>query len=404
MKDPNNLLDHWHREWWCKTSKLYPYNQLISFRRKDIEGIYHTMKTYFGKEHFEPLVLNRCTYNDIDPIRCLLADSTGISNFRIFEIINAIRYTERKNPKLAHKLKNARNYPRHFMDLALESEVNRILDQAGFHIHHNVVKGSQPLDGYLVFDGKGYIVECKKAYNFKFDLIHGLWTMLLNMLSKIEKMNKGIGLYGYFTINENSVKKSTHDLNDIVNKFFKQLLKKDNYYLKSEHGGLKWRTFPYHKKDFLLKLNEQDWTFLFRIEPPDTISPGVINRYHSEIRFQYGINREDARKKLDSIIKKAKRQHKANTDLPLLLFLDFETNRSLFNPLFSSPKDIYINRIKEQVNKSAKDVIVCMLFRNYTSISPQKTMEVVCDEKFNELRQKLLSMSLNDSFKLEMVR
>lgn len=400
MKQKDNIIDYWHKEWWCRTSSLYPYNQRISFRREDIEGIYNSLEKYFGLKHFEALHLNQCSYEDLDPIRCLLADSSGVSNLRIFEIINAIHYAERKIEELDKKMKATRNDPRQFMDLVFESEVNRILDQAGFHIQHNVVKGSQPLDGYLEFGGQGYIVECKKAYNFKFELIPRLWSLVLNMLSNIQRLNKGIGMYGYFTIDETSMKKSVHHLNQIIHQYFDQIKNNNTYFLRSKYDELKWHTFPYDKKDYLIKLNEEEWTFLFRLHPPDTITPGALNRYHSEIRFHYSIDHDDAHKKLFRIIESAKKQHGKNKELPLLLFLDFERTRSLYTPLFSSCDDIDSKRILGRINNSNRNVIICLFFRNFTSTYPKKELKVICDDKYESLKQKLESMNLNDGFEL----
>lgn len=392
-----NLLEKWRNDWWCKTSTLYPHAQLISFRRIDILGIYENLKSYFGLEHFEPIHLHQCKYEDLDLVRCLLADSTEISNFRIFEIINAILYTERKNSVLAQKLKATLKDPRQFMDLVFESEVNRILDENGFSIRHNMIIGTQQLDGYLEFMDQEYIVECKKVYNLKYELIRTLWSILFKMLSKIEKMDKGFGLYGYFTIAEISMKKSVHILNRIISQFFKQLQERKKYYIRSQHDGLNWATFPYHEKEYLAKLTENDWSFLFRLKPPDRIIPG-INRYHAEIRFQYRIDLEDAHTKLFRIISKAEKQHKNNRRKPLLIFLDFESNRSLMNPLFSSLENLHYERIKRRLSKNSSDVILCFFFRSYTSITPEKIVKVICDDKFYLLKRQLETMNLNDSF------
>lgn len=397
-----NILNKWYKHWRWQTSNLNVlHHNKLQFNRKDIEKVHLFLNDFFGLDYFEPTMLDKMSVDSFNPVISALIHKMPSSNFRIFEIINAIEFSKKWAPQHFNQMANTKNDTERFFPYLFESEIKTLLRHNGFLIKKEKKDEIQKYDAVMAYGSQKFIIECKKLYSNKYLFFESIWNNIFAMLNKINRQKYGVSVYGYFDIDERNPGKSAHNQKKNFNRFSNDLSNCRNPKQKYECDNEALYIFPFNTMEYNILKIEDKHTCLFCLELKEEFYTNNLNRYHAEIKFKASSDIRELNNKMKKTIRRAIEQHEKSSHLPLMIFIDNEKNISPILPLFNSKEDVDVRWIEEKIEKSSRDIIICLYFRSYDKyMFPKKEMIVFGPDKFKNLCNKLEMMNLNSSYKI----
>jgi hypothetical protein len=292
-------------------------------------------------------------------------------------------------------------------DTFFELWLSKFLSENGFetntHDFYIQTKDSvkKPLDCTLIFEGEKYLIECKKIYNLKQEIINDI---ILEVTAITKGFSDGFNvseLFGGYVVFSN--KRITPADKDLVLKNFRKLIKRHFHGLRHRNSldvslSHEFRTESVSVKiisSFLLK-NIKDNIFekesdilLF-----DTVLHGTFEG-RVTLNHRVKIGHPDIVASIADKINSKVKQHKNSTIKKKIIALEFENVE--LSPNFKNSYPVDINTFTESAFTKLirNDLSILIILKTIRNTGCKIEFGIISDNTFNSrLKQRLTSMTM----------
>jgi hypothetical protein len=138
--------------------------------------------------------------------------------------------------------------------------------------------------------------------------------------------------------------------------------------------------------------NAEKYDILFYLDQPENPVSDTVFQYRGKVSAKFLGSKKVISKKLETVLKEKKLQHKNSCFENKIIFLDSEAFPEFQMGLFNSPEMFDINEIIRIYNKLNLKDILCVIRRIYLHEQPEVLMDIIRPENFKEADDVLKSL------------
>lgn len=365
MTEIKNLLALWYKEAFTLSS---PFNLQSKIARSKVDFIHTKLLDFFGSRFFNVDPNVDKTINKIHWIYSLLANSNHLGCYHaLHDICLLIDYSKRLDLSIQKELQQLKRNPENLRTFFFELFVYRILDQHTIPNEKKPLVNNQTLEGICILKGQEFLFECRKSFlpniselDIKRRLMTDIWQ-----LSQSQK--HGTGMICTLQLSRPVLGIHRENAKQKLRAYFKTLneIEGENRiaYTHSDEYGT-FAAINYDEADLIEIKAKKEYDVLLYIVPPKYPVPGIPNYYHAEVACNFSLNRSEIYKKLETVLREKKKQHR-HSALHKILFLDNETLPEFHMNLFQNESMYEPTMVQEVYNKIGFKDILCIIKRQY---------------------------------------
>jgi len=397
VEKSKNILEEWKKHCDWLSSTLNP-NEI--FDRKAVNEVYYTLKNCFGEEYF---ILQANT--DLSWIHSLISNYNQVGCISaIFEIASIIIYCQKElDETFLSKICELKGNPDNLRSYFQELYTYRLLDRNQIANRKKPIFNNQELEGTCTILNHEFLFECRKLYAPNVEQLNTLCTIIEKFFRCIESMNKGIGLIATIKLKDRNAKSNKDKFIKKIKTFTNEFNFRNDFgiipYCISDNTG-EFSIINYDKIDLLEIESKKDYDILAKIIPPEYEAPHRINIYKFFLYTEFSITQDKATENLINFIKEKKKQHKNSPIKQKIFFFDSEFMPEIRLGLINSEDIINKAKIKNFIESTSSDIVLCITIRNYFGLIPQVKILTFAKEKYYNVCHSLESLKTNFDFVL----
>ena len=398
-----NLLVNWKENiktfaWRNALQNTSPYSE--------INRIYETLTSFIPENQ----LIVKDIYRDHNSITQILTNYDIVSIYQLLDYVLIIEYFQNHPNKECVRLKNKEGQINfnEFDDRLFELYFNKLLNDNSLKTRidksYTLKTGiKKPLDSFLDYNNKEYLVECKKVNFDRMRLIERLLSKVLNSINRFKKdLHISEVFKGFVGIKKQSF--SSADIHKIFNSFDSQTKKYFSDYRNNKDKNLNlehvlenevfklYLTPAYYDKK--IEKKNLDSTFKHYISFNSNSFDYANNRFKLDIAILVNFN--DLENQLVAKIKKKIKQHKESSINDKLIIFGFDaTIRN--NRLDGHIPDL--DKVLKRINFDFidnKQLSIVFLIKTFSSQKPTVKLSLAYDDNFDlKLRETLLKLQYN---------
>lgn len=364
-----NLIENWNKEVQYLSSPLH-IKPLLS--REKVNTIYNTLLTSFGLKYFDIKKGESKPLDKMNWLHSLLSNSNNVGCINaLYRITLLLEYSKKLDVSIQKELINLKRNPQNLRAFFLELFVFNLLDKNNIPNTKKDKINNQEIEGTCVLFGDTYLYECRKAYMPKLDELNLIMRLATEFLKHGQTINSGHGMictislerplkgkhYSYFEARIKNYFKDFNKLNGKLNTI-------DYVVEDAEYGTFK--AIDFNRADLIEIENSKKNDVIFQLIPPESVTPGIHNKYTAGISGKFNMLDSIIYKKLESILKEKKDQHKNSPFTHKIIFIESEALPELQMSMFQHQHMFDPVKIDAIYKKLNLDSIVCLIRREYS--------------------------------------
>lgn len=399
-----NLLSEWYQEAQVISS---PFAIRTQFPRARVDFIYLTLKDFFGLSFFG---VNAGTNKAIDKISWLfglLSTNKSIPCYHaLYDICQLIGYSKTLDDSIQKEMTQLKRNPENLRAFFFELFIYRLFDLNAVVNAKKVVSGNQVLEGTCELDGKTFLFECRKAFMPKIHELDVLRRILTDIYLLGQEFPLGVGMICTIKLTRPVSGAHLTDMRTKLRGFFKKLSEiKSRVTIQYTHGGEfgVLAAIDYDEATLIDIQAKKDYDILYYVEPPRIPVPGIPDLYRARISCNFSVAESQVYKKLETMFKEKKRQHRNSPFENKIIFLDSESLPEFHMNIFQNDSMYRPEMIQQAYTKAGLKDILCIVRRSYNNEGPLVLADVIAPAHLQVAASALKSMLLeyyNDLRKL----
>ncbi|MES1222283.1 MAG: hypothetical protein ABUT20_42700, partial [Bacteroidota bacterium] len=391
-----NLLSEWSAEALAISS---PFAITPKYDRSKVEFIYNTIKEFFGMPFFEVNAGTDKAINKISWLYGLISTNKSIPCYHaLYDICLLISYSKTLDPSLQKELQQLKRNPENLRTFFFELFIYRMLDSNKIPNIKKLVSENHVLEGTCELNGKTFLFECRKAFMPKMNELDVKRRLLTDIWLLGQQMQGGVGMICTIKLTRPITGAHRSDLADKLRQYFKRLegIKSKvtiQYTHQGDYGSLS--AIDYDEATLIEIQAKKDYDVLYYVIPPKIPVPGIPDHYRAKISCNFSLNNSQIYKKLETLLKEKKRQHKSSSFKNKIIFLDSESLPEFHMNIFQTEGMYDLELVKQVYNKVGLKDILCIVRRFYNNKGPFILADVIAPDHLQETAGVLKSMLLN---------
>lgn len=393
--DTKNLLTEWYREAMAMSSPMAITRQ---YDRKKVEFIYQTLCDFFGLSFFG---VNGGSDKAIDKISWLfglVSTNKSIPCYHaLYDVCLLIEYSKTLDESIQKEMKQLKKNPENLRAFFFELFIYRLFDFNGVANDKKVVSGNQVLEGTCELDGETFLFECRKAFLPKIHELDIMRRILTDIWLLGQEFPLGVGMICTIKLTRPIAGIHLSDMREKLRGYFKKLSEiKSRVTIKYTHGGEYgvFSAIDYDEASLIEIQSKKDYDILYYVNPPKLPVPGVADLYRARISCNFFVSHSQLYKKLETMLKEKKRQHRNSVFQNKIIFLDSESLPEFHMNIFQNDSMFDLDMIRQAYNKVGLKDILCIVRRSYNNEGPFVQADVIAPDHLQDAAKMLQSMLL----------
>lgn len=393
--DTKNLLTEWYREAMAISSPMAITRQ---YERKKVEFIYQTLCDFFGLSFFG---VNGGSDKAIDKISWLfglVSTNKSIPCYHaLYDVCLLIGYSKTLDESIQKEMKQLKKNPENLRAFFFELFIYRLFDFNRMANDKKVVAGNQVLEGTCELDGKTFLFECRKAFLPKIHELDIMRRILTDIWLLGQEFPLGVGMICTIKLTRPVAGIHLSDMREKLRGYFKKLSEiKSRVTIKYTHGGEYgvFSAIDYDEASLIEIQSKKDHDILYYVNPPRIPVPGVADFYRARISCNFFVSQSQLYKKLETMLKEKKRQHRNSAFQNKIIFLDSESLPEFHMNIFQNDSMFDLDMIKQAYDKVGLKDILCIVRRSYNKEGPYVQADVIAPDHLQDAAKMLQSMLL----------
>lgn len=391
-----NLLSEWHREALVISSA---FAITPKYKRSMVEFIYSTLKEFFGMSFFEVNGGTDKAINKINWLFGLISTNKSIPCYdALHDICLLINYSKTLDPSLQKELQQLKRNPENLRTFFFELLIYRMLDLSKISNIKKLVSGNQILEGTCELYGKTFLFECRKAFMPKMNELDVMRRLLMDISLLGQQMQGGVGMICTIKLTRPVTGAHRSDLADKLRQYFKKLGEiKSKVTIQYTHQGYygSLSAIDYDEATLIEIQSKKDYDVLYYVIPPKIPVPGIPDLYRARISCNFFVDNSQIYKKLETLLKEKKKQHKNSSFENKIIFLDSESLPEFHMSIFQAEGMYDLELVKQAYNKVGLKDILCIVRRFYNDKGPFILADVIAPDHLQDAANMLRSLLTN---------
>lgn len=401
-----NLLSEWYQKAHALSS---PFALKTLYPRDKVDFIYKSLQEFFGLSFFAVSAGTDKTIDKISWLFGLLSTNKSIPCYHaLYDVCLLIEYSKTLDDSIQKEMKQLKKNPENLRAFFFELFIYRLFDLNRVKNAKKVVCGNQVLEGTCELDGKTFLFECRKAFMPKIHELDVLRRILTDIYLLGQEFPLGVGMICTIKLTRPVAGIHLSDMREKLRGFFKKLSGiKSRVTIQYTHGG-EFGTFSaidYDEAALIDIQAKKDYDVLYYVKPPRIPVPGVPDFYRARISCTFSIAESQVYKKLETMFKEKKRQHRNSPFQNKIIFLDSESLPEFHMNIFQNDSMYIPEMIQQAYTKAGLKDILCIVRRSYNDDGPFVLADVIAPPHLQVAGSALKSMLLenyNDIRKLNL--
>jgi hypothetical protein len=391
-----NLLSEWYEEALVISSS---FALTTKYERSKVEYIYNTLKGFFGLVFFEIVVGIDKPINKISWLYGLISTNKSLPCYQaLYDVCLLINYSKKLDLSLKKELQQLKRNPENLRTFFFELFIYRMLDLYKISNIKKPVSRNQVLEGTCELNGKTFLFECRKAFMPKMNELDVMRRLMTDIWLLGQQMQGGVGMICKIKLTRPITGAHRSDLGDKLRQFFKRLgeIKSKvtiQYTHEGDYGSLS--AIDYDEATLIEIQSKKDYDLLYYVIPPKVPVPGIPDVYRARISCNFSLNNTQIYKKLETLLKEKKKQHKNSGFENKIIFLDCESLPEFNMGIFQVEGMYDFELVKHAYNKVGLKNILCIVRRFYNDKEPFIFADVITPNHLLQEAEILKSMLLN---------
>lgn len=391
-----NLLSEWYGEALAISS---PFAIISKYDRSMVEFIYKTLKDFFGMSFFEINTGTDKAINKISWLYGLISTNKSIPCYHaLYDICLLIKYSKTLDASLQKELRQLKRNPENLRTFFFELLIYRMLDLSKVSNIKKLVSRNQILEGTCELNGKTFLFECRKAFLPKMNELDVMRRLLTDIWLLGQQMQGGVGMICTIKLTRPVTGAHRSDLADKLRQYFKKLgeIKSKvtiQYTHQGNYGALS--AIDYDEATLIEIQSKKDYDVLYYVIPPKIPVPGIPDLYRARISCNFFVSNSQIYKKLETLLKEKKKQHKNSSFENKIIFLDSESLPEFHMNIFQAEGMYDLELVKQVYDKVGLKDILCIVRRFYNDRGPFIVADVIAPDHLHDTVNMLKSMLAN---------
>jgi hypothetical protein len=307
-----------------------------------------------------------------------------------------IAYSKTLDDSIQKELQQLKRNPENLRTFFFELYIYRLLD-LNIANAKKVVSGNQVLDGTCELAGRTFLFECRKAFLPKIQELDVKRRILTDIWLMSQKYPVGIGMICTIKLNRPVVGVHHSDMRETLSGFFKKLSEiKGPVSIQYKHAGDygAFSAIDYDEASLIEIQATKDFDVLYYVVPPKMPVRGIPDHYQAKIACNFSVSQFQIIKKLESLLKEKKKQHRGSTFQNKIIFLDSESLPEFHMNIFQNGEMYDLEMIRQAYNKVGLKDILCIIRRFYNNEGPFLLVDVIAPPHLEDAGEKLQAMLL----------
>lgn len=388
-----NLLSEWYQEAHALSS---PFALKTLYPRDKVDFIYKSLEGFFGLSFF---VVSAGTDKAIDKISWLfglVSTNKSIPCYHaLYDVCLLIKYSKTLDDSIQKEMKQLKRNPENLRAFFFELFIYRLFDLNSVANVKKVVSGNQVLEGTCELDGKTFLFECRKAFMPNIKKLDVLRRIMTDIYLLGQEFPLGVGMICTIKLTHPVAGIHLSDMREKLRGFFKKLNgTKSRVTIQYTHGGEfgVLAAIDYDEATLIDVQAKKDYDVLYYVKPPRIPVPGVPDFYRARISCNFSVAESQVYKKLETMFKEKKRQHRNSPFENKIIFLDSESLPEFHMNIFQNDSMYKPEMIQQAYTKAGLKDILCIVRRSYNGEGPLVLADVIAPDPLQEVAKKLKFM------------
>lgn len=398
-----NVLDKW-----IENIKIFVWRNALQNTEpfSEINRIYKSLASFVPESQL--IVSN--SFRDNNPLTKILLNYDIVSIYQLLDIVLVIEYYQNHPDKESIRLKNNqgqinfnefenRIFELYFNKILNDNSIKTSIDKSYF-LKSGIEK---PLDSFISYNGKEYLVECKNVKLERIKLIEWLVSKMFDSINRFKKdLHIAEVFKGFIGIKKQSF--DSKDIHEIINSFDKQVKKYFSEYRNNKDSILRVEQ-NIENEIFKLYLAPAYFESKTEIETLKSsylhyvsFNPDNFDYVNSrfKLNLSISINHNDLEEQLLNKIKKKIKQHKEADINDKLIVFGFESVIRNNNINGRIPD---LERVLKGINFDFignKELSIVFLIKTFSNQKPNVKLSLAYNDDFDmTLKKTLLNLKYN---------
>lgn len=376
-----NLLSEWYQEAQVLSS---PFAIKTEYSRIKVDFIYKTLEEFFGLRFFGANAGIDKAIDKISWLFSLVSSNKSVLCYNaLYDVCLLIDYSKSLDEPLQKEMQQLKANPENLRAFFFELFIFRMLDLYKVPNAKKVISENQVLEGTFELNDTTFLFECRKVFMPKMEELDIKRRLMTDFWQLGQKYQTGTGLICTIKLNRPLAGIHRSDLGNKLRIFFKKLstfktqVKVDYTYV-GNYGEFK--AIDYDEATLIEIKAKKEYDVLYYVIPPKIPAQGMLNRYQAFIGCNFSVAEKDIVKKLETVLKEKKKQHKNSSYQNKVIFLDSESLPEFHMNIFQPGGMHNLEMIRQAYDKAGLKDILCIIRRYYDEQGPEILADVIAPQ------------------------